>query len=263
MYSSTSTTHTYNFLLNGRWHTGITPDICGQLNIEQLIIKLSGMNSSSHVLDFGCGNGLVSCDYNILTRASVHGITNQPTQIKDARKLAKSLNLDNVTFEVIEDESQLPYEASTYDIITFTESSCHIKNKIALFTEFKRILKPHGVIVGEDWCHLYPHIKYGQASKINRIYKTYLVKPDDYTNIGNMLNMNTELQVIKPRWKLSLYEAMKSRLTSLCYQYAYPKLPLYCPFPIDHDKINIKLIKAGKYLQRDEGFRLCIIVFKP
>jgi SAM-dependent methyltransferase len=262
MYSKHSTTHTYNLLLNGRWHSGTTPTVCGQLDIEKKIIKLSGMKSRSVVLDFGCGNGVVSCDYNILTGATVHAVSNQPSQISMGYELSNSLGLNRrVQFTEMMNNLTIPFPDNMFDIVTATESLCHIKThsgRQSLFKEFKRVLKPDGVFVGEDWCHLQPNS--AGARRINKVYGTDLIHPGDYAKID--ISSSTETRIIKPDWEGSLSVAVYHRLLAAYYSIRYPKLPLECPYSIDYDKVDTKLVKGGKYLERDPDFRLCMITVR-
>ena len=99
IYQSDKTLHTFNLLLNGRWHSGFTPDTYGQIKLEEQLISIGNISKKSKVLDFGSGNGLVTCDYHILTGANVIGITNNIEQVKLSNKLANKLNIsDKVKF---------------------------------------------------------------------------------------------------------------------------------------------------------------------
>jgi cyclopropane fatty-acyl-phospholipid synthase-like methyltransferase len=257
MYSQSSTTDTYNYLLNGRWHSGTTPDTMGQLEIEHYIIDKSNMTSKSNVLDFGCGNGVTTCDYSILTGATVHGTTNEPSQIRNAQKLARKLQL-KVNFELC--SNILPYKDNMFDIIVFTESLCHIENKAAIFNEFKRVLAPDGIVCGEDWTHLVPLNESAQA--INRAYHTHMVSPRKYQDLIFKAGMKSKIvDIIKPEWDQSLMSSVSNQLRLSYYQFVYPLLRLSCPYKVNTNNIDFDLIKAGKFIEQDPDFRLIILCF--
>lgn len=255
IYNSNKTTHTFNYLLNGRWHSGKTPDIYGQLAIEHMIINLSGMNKHSRVLDFGCGNGLVSCDYNILTGAKIYGVTNNFGQIKCARMLTKNLKLTDVNFTGM-NSLTLPFCDNYFDIVVFTESTCHICDKTALFREFYRVIKPGGKLVGEDWTTL----NNSATSEIDNAYGTYLKTPKYYRNLADSIGFTEVVtETIIPQWDSGLGLLLSNGLKMSYYAFMYPNLPLKCPFKINCNMIDHMLLNAGMILQKNTHFRLMIL----
>lgn len=267
-YTDPQTAHTYNMLLNGRWHTGYTPDVAGQLDVEQDIIRRSGMDADSYVLDFGCGNGLVTYDYHVMTGARLHGVTNVSSQYKAAKGLADTVGaLDKVRFTLLDkDWSLLPFGSDEYDIVVFTESPCHVRDKIGLFRELKRVLKPGGLIVGMDWGHLHSHTLEGANLKtqIEQAYGVHLIDSLGYAHIANVLNMACHVQHYTPQWDTGITGAIWSRLRSTWYSWKYPNLLIDSPFKVDQSNINRELVEAGQLLEQDECFQLFLVIYvKP
>lgn len=260
MYSNTSTANTYNYLLNGRWHSGTTPDSYGQLQIEKEIIENSGMNKNSVVLDFGCGNGIVSTDYHLLTGATVYGVTNQPSEIETAYAIAEHLGIPatHLRYVLLDNGIKLPFQSGFFDIVVFTESPCHIKDKHRLFREFRRVLKPSGCVVGEDWAHMNPQSS--SADRINTDYRTYLVKPTKYKKIGNRAWMDTKIKVIKPVWEQNTMSMLWNRLR---FGTKYKNTKILSDYPFKIGEINPKLIDSGFIIQSDPDFRLVIVTMRP
>lgn len=255
IYDDKRTAHTFNFILNGRWHTGETPDIPGQLNIEYRMVQLSGMNPDSRVLDFGCGQGLVSHDYHVLSRgATVYGVTNNKQQLAAAIGLAYKNRCSGVNYHLVK-EQKLPYKDETFDIITCTESLCHIGNRTELFREFLRVLKPKGQIVLEDWFHCQPDSRH--AGKINRAYGTRIAEVKTYQN--ELVQVGFKIMTVEPikvNWTLSPVSAI---CRTAWYRYMYPKLIMENPFPVNKNLVDTKLIEAGKLLE-DSRFYLAIVL---
>lgn len=269
-YTDWRTEHTYNMLLNGRWHTGYTPDVAGQLDVERDIIKYSGMNAASKVLDFGCGNGLVTYDYHVMTGARLHGVTNNPAQCRAANNLMNTMGVlpDKVIFTLLEEDwNILPFGSNTYDIVVFTESPCHVVDKIGLFRELKRVLKPGGRIVGMDWGYMRGEItseSHDIRMEIERVYGVHLIDTLGYVHIGNQLNMPCNVSNYTPQWDIGITSAVWSYLRSKWYSWQYPGLLIDSPFKVDLSMINRQLVDAGQLLEKDEGFKLFLVIYmKP
>jgi len=247
IYNDKKTSHTFNFILNGRWHTGDTPDIPGQLNVEYRMVELTGMNRHSKVLDFGCGQGLVTYDYHVLSRgAKVCGVTNNSNQLAEAKRLKRNCNCNSIEFRLISNE-RLPFNDSTFDIVACTESLCHLNdnNRMRIFKEFRRVLKPKGQLILEDWFH--HKASSNHADKINKAYGTYLTNTDRYVHeLRNAGFTVDHVEPIKVEWNFN-------PLTTVCrtawYQYMYPKLIMKNPFKVNMNLVDKSLIMAGKLLE--------------
>ncbi len=255
IYNDTKTFHTFNFILNGRWHSGIPANTYGQLKIEEELIKLSQMNKRSKVLDFGSGNGVVTCDYHILTGADVTGVTNNLDQVKKSTSLAKSLGIsDNVKF-VHYGGKHLPFTSESFDIIVFTESLCHIKHKQNILFELHRVLRKGGKIVGEDWSTKNFHYTHN----IDKDFGTYLASEKEYQDLFSKFFKKTQVQSFKPIWEIKTFNLLADQAKLLYYKMFYPNLPLSCPYAIDENLISKDLLKAGESLQSNKYFRLVIV----
>jgi SAM-dependent methyltransferase len=255
IYNDEKTFHTFNLILNGRWHSGITADTYGQLKIEELLIQKSNMNSKSYVLDFGAGNGVVTCDYHILTGANIIGVTNIKKQAISANKLAQSLDIsEHVKFIYCKDISTL--NLGKFDIIIYTESICHIKDKDNIFKFLSEHLKKNGKIVGEDWITLNKEA----TKKIDSSYGTHLSTPKDYYKHLYCYYKNIKFDIIDPVWDLSTMNLAYNYLKLSYFWYNYPKLAINCPYKIDENKINPNLIMSGKHIQKNKDFKIILIV---
>ena len=252
IYTSPKTTETFNTLLGGRWHTGFRASVAGQIELERHLAKLAGMNSESLVLDWGCGPGLVSCDYSLLTGATVVGLSDIPSHIQSGRELATKLRVP-VTFVLGEARSvTLPFPDGTFDIVVFTESPCHvpIENRKHLFSEFHRVLKPGGHIVGSDWtCIGGPHCQ--SHKELDQAYGTQIGTPVEYRSY---LRDTADIRVFTPDW----HSPMTDTIIALYYKVVHG-LPISSPFPKAAHTYDDRLLQAGRRLEHTACFRIVTI----
>lgn len=264
MYSEQQTTDTYNTLLNGRWHTGIRPNTVGQLAVEQELIMLSSMNSDSVVLDFGCGPGLVTHDYWAMTGARVFGVTNQPSQIRLGQSLGHTdggIGQSRVQYVLINDLI-LPFPDDYFDIIVSTEALCHIigQDKVVLFNEFRRVLKPAGKLVYQDWAMSRTGCLDACARSI--IEDTYHVKLQSLGQQKRVLTKNgfnvTATRKVYPQWNVGLGRTALDYFALKGLKLRYPHLYTECPFP-PAGPVSESLLEAGRVLQESPDFYIVFI----
>lgn len=135
----------------GRWHTRIVPDAPGPKSSEDYVCSLLGLGAEHHVLDFGCGVGVVACSMAERLGCSVRGLNIAAKHVERARRLARERGLaDRVEFDLYEG-GILPYREPWFDRISFFESPCHVVDKELWARELFRVLAPGGVCAGQDW----------------------------------------------------------------------------------------------------------------
>ena len=103
------------------------------------------------VLDFGCGIGgpalLLARNYG----ANVIGIDLEPQLIERARQSAIKHDLDAKTeFHVVE-IGPIDYPDESFDFVVSSGAFTQIANKLEMFKEVLRVLKPGGVFSCYDW----------------------------------------------------------------------------------------------------------------
>ena len=103
------------------------------------------------VLDLGCGVGgarvLIARHYPV---SEVVGADVEDAQIEQASALAKAMQLSNVHFRRIE-PGALPFGDDTFDVVIAKDVVCHVEEKVTLFRELLRVLRPSGVFISADW----------------------------------------------------------------------------------------------------------------
>ncbi|MCC6808018.1 MAG: methyltransferase domain-containing protein [Deltaproteobacteria bacterium] len=104
------------------------------------------------VLDVGCGVGGPMRAIARFSGATVVGVNNNDYQIKRGDKLNAEAGLANLCSFQKADFMKLPFENNTFDAIYAIEATCHAPDKLKLFTELARTMKPGAHFAGYEWC---------------------------------------------------------------------------------------------------------------
>lgn len=155
-------------------------------NTNMFVSKLLNIQKNDYVLDAGCGVGGSSFFIAEKFSVKVMGITLNSKQIKQAKKNAKKLKLDNlISFEIM-DFNNTRFKDETFTKIFGIESVCYAYNKAYFLKEAYRLLKPGGKIVIVDGFLT----KRNLSQKENGIYKKCLQgwKGDNLTHKDDFLN---------------------------------------------------------------------------
>ena len=104
------------------------------------------------VLDVGCGVGGPMRAIARFSGATVVGVNNNDYQIKRGTKQNESAGLSHLCSFQKADFMKLPFPSASFDAIYAIEATCHAPDKLALFSELSRVLKPGGFFAGYEWC---------------------------------------------------------------------------------------------------------------
>ncbi len=116
-------------------------------NTNKVLMELAEINSSSKVLDAGCGVGGAAVFINEQNGARVTGITLSQKQLDSANKLVKEKGLiDMVNFKLM-DYTQTSFPDESFDVIWACESVCHSPEPKKFITEAHRLLRKGGRLV--------------------------------------------------------------------------------------------------------------------
>ncbi|MBI3650454.1 MAG: class I SAM-dependent methyltransferase [Acidobacteria bacterium] len=102
--------------------------------IKQVIVRFK----NPAMLDVGCGTGI---NYNVLSK---YGETVSCDFSKDALTFAKSRGINNLVCSRVE---TLPFQSSSFDVITALDVLEHIDDDLAGLQELLRVTKPEGLLV--------------------------------------------------------------------------------------------------------------------
>lgn len=112
--------------------------------LDELIHRL-GINENTHVLDVGSGSGGPAVYIASKTNCKVSGIEINEVGVQVSQKLAKNAGLDKLTDFNLGDAMKMPFEDKTFDMAICMNVMNVFEDKVALFKEVLRVLKPKGI----------------------------------------------------------------------------------------------------------------------
>ena len=121
----------------------------GEGNVEKMVegLELEGRR----VLDIGCGIGGPACILAETYGAHVVATDLEPPLIERARLRAARLGLsDRIEFEVV-NTGPLSFESETFDLVMSSGGVTQTADKLGMFQECLRVLKPGGTFSLYDW----------------------------------------------------------------------------------------------------------------
>jgi cyclopropane fatty-acyl-phospholipid synthase-like methyltransferase len=121
-------------------------DLCqhGFADLEQLelLIEVAGFGPNQHVLDLGCGNGMIAEYLSDRTGARVTGLEYIPLAIEQARRRTAAKS-DRLAFEVA-DINRLELAQSTFDLVLSIDSMYFSDDYAATIRELRTALRSGG-----------------------------------------------------------------------------------------------------------------------
>jgi tocopherol O-methyltransferase len=137
-----------NHLHHGCWISGEETTAEAVLNLTRLIARAAEILPGHRVCDLGCGYGASALLFAREYEAAVVGLTISRKQYEIARDAAAAT--PQVEF-LLRDVLENRLTAESFDSIVAIESSEHIQNKAALFSEAFRLLRPGGRLAITAW----------------------------------------------------------------------------------------------------------------
>jgi len=126
----------------------------GGLETTKNFTKKLNLKPGMKVLDVGCGIGGSAFHMAKTYHVNVHGIDLSKNMIQICKKNTKEQTFPkNVTctFEIA-DATKVEYDENSYDVIYSRDAILHIFDKLSLFKNFFKWLKPGGQIFITDYC---------------------------------------------------------------------------------------------------------------
>lgn len=112
------------------------------------LVAASGAGSDDTVLDVACGPGIVACAFARVAR-HVTGVDVTPAMLDQARLLADSQGLTNLTFER-GDVERLPFADGMFSLVVSRFAFHHFPDPAGVLREMRRVCRPGGRVVVAD-----------------------------------------------------------------------------------------------------------------
>jgi len=109
--------------------------------IERLMLK-----ADHHVLDVGCGIGGAVRYIATTIGCRVTGIDLTPSFIQAAKTLTRAVGLDDRAFFDVGSALAMPYDEAQYDAVVSIHVAMNIADRVSLYREMSRVLKPGGIM---------------------------------------------------------------------------------------------------------------------
>lgn len=138
--------------------------IPGHLTAIQLLIELSQMTGTDHVLDVACGPGLVACECAKVAKF-VTGIDVTAPMLDQARSRQQDMGLTNLSWD-LGAVSPLPYASNAFSVVLTRYSFHHFLDPQAVLVEMIRVCRPSGAVLIADVA-----LPAGKVEAYNRVEK--------------------------------------------------------------------------------------------
>ena len=118
---------------------------------EFYLASRAGFGDGDRVLDVGCGVGGPMRNIAHFSGARVVGINNNAYQIERGQAHNRKAGLEGQCEFAKGDFMQMPFEAASFDAAYAIEATCHAPDRLGVYSEVYRVLKPGGCFVGYEW----------------------------------------------------------------------------------------------------------------
>ena len=119
---------------------------------ELFIAQKMNLRPGEKVLDVGCGIGGPIKVIAQETGSKITGINNNDYQIQKAKINLKKAGLESLCSFVKADFMNMPFADGEFDAVYQIEATAHAPDKIKVYSEIFRVLKPGGIFAGYEWC---------------------------------------------------------------------------------------------------------------
>merc|ERR1719487_1309361 len=122
------------------------------LRHETYLAGRLGVSEGAKLLDCGCGVGGPARNIAKFTGAHVTGVTINNFQVNRGNTLNAQAGLSDKVNLVQGDFMKLPFEDNSFDGVYAIEATCHAPDRVGVYSEILRVLKPGGVFATYEWC---------------------------------------------------------------------------------------------------------------
>ena len=122
------------------------------LRAEYFLASRLGLKPGMRVLDVGCGIGEPARNIARFSGARIDGVNNNDYQLAKLERYNRAAGLEDLCSGFKGDFMALEVEDEVYDAAYEIEATCHAPDKVKVFQEIHRVLKPGATFGGYEWC---------------------------------------------------------------------------------------------------------------
>lgn len=139
--------HSFHFAPRHKWESL-------QSSIERHELWLAhrlGLTEGSNAIDIGCGVGGPLRNIATFSGAKIVGLNNNEYQISRARRIAQQSGLEGQASYLKGDFMKIPIADATFDAAYAIEATCHAPDRVGVYSEIFRVMKPGGRFATYEW----------------------------------------------------------------------------------------------------------------
>lgn len=192
---------------------------------EHWLAMQLNLKPGERVLDLGCGVGGPMMEIATFTGSLIVGVNNNEYQVQRGRVLVERAGLGDKCSFVKADFNKLPFEDNSVDAIYSIEAFCHAPDKVRVFKECFRVLKPGGRLGCYDWmmCKSYDdknpkHVACKKGVELGNGIADLPLHPDEFVAAFKEAGFKVEkvedrLDTFRPGYDLPWYDPLSGRFT--------------------------------------------------
>ena len=119
---------------------------------EHYLAHKLGLGPGMVVADLGCGIGGPLLEIARFSGARIVGINSNAYQIERARKLTEEAGLTHLAEYMHSDFLDVDAADNSFDAVYAIEATCYAPDKVSVYSEVFRLLKPGASFAGYEWC---------------------------------------------------------------------------------------------------------------
>ena len=119
---------------------------------EHYLAHVLGLRSGMVVADLGCGVGGPLLEIARFSGAKIVGVNSNAYQLQRARRLAEEAELAHLAEFLHCDFLDVDAPDDSFDAVFAIEAGCHAPDKLSIYGEVFRLLKPGACFGAYEWC---------------------------------------------------------------------------------------------------------------
>ena len=160
------------------------------LRHEHFLSRKLGLRPGMEVLDVGCGVGGPLRNIARHSGARITGLNNNAYQLSRADVHTKREQIGHLASYLKADFMKIPVDDASFDAVYTIEASCHAPDRVGLFSELNRVMKPGALFGGFEWCLT---DKYDGSDAAHRRIKKEIEEGDGLPDIAHTSEIDAAL----------------------------------------------------------------------